>query len=478
MNDTNLSQEIDVVMIYQDYDTVELAIQQIMELELKFKAYKYESNNIKKILELNPKVLLLSSNNLKRTIKLYIDYLEGYEKKIAPHSTILLINNRETFSAYSVCESDLFDDYVIINSAKEPYRLKLSLSKQLKIFKEQQNHILEELISNSEKQLTSCIEHCETINTNTSAKIQNILNELQLNNNLIKEDINYKRILKNKNTLNDITEQPTEKNVINKEPVYKILIAEPSNLFGRVIEEMFLETNFEYVLVNDGEEALLYIEKFKPDVALIAYDLPTLNGIELTKNIRNKGNNLPIIAYTHSRDKNIINNWIPLGLNDYILKPSTKNIILNNVINAIKKPIEVIPHNNNSINSEIKWIEEFSVGNENMDNQHKVLFSIINDFFREEGEESSIKIFNNLRSYMESHFEAEEKLMKEINYNDIIEHTKQHDEIRKQFFILSKKLEKYNIDIYHKIAFFLYKWLSNHILRSDMEYKSYALLKK
>jgi hypothetical protein len=87
MNDTNLSQEIDVVMIYQDYDTVELAIQQIMELELKFKAYKYESNNIKKILELNPKVLLLSSNNLKRTIKLYIDYLEGYEKKIAPHST-------------------------------------------------------------------------------------------------------------------------------------------------------------------------------------------------------------------------------------------------------------------------------------------------------------------------------------------------------------------------------------------------------
>ena len=51
---------------------------------------------------------------------------------------------------------------------------------------------------------------------------------------------------------------------------YKVLIAEPSNLFSNVIDKMFAETVFKYSLVHDGEAALAQITAFNPDVILMA----------------------------------------------------------------------------------------------------------------------------------------------------------------------------------------------------------------
>ena len=83
--------------------------------------------------------------------------------------------------------------------------------------------------------------------------------------------------------------------------------------------------------------------------------------------------------------------------------------------------------------------------------------------------------FKNLSSYIDLHFESEENLLKQINYPGTEEHIKKHTELKSKFHLLENKLENYDIDIHHKIAMFLYSWLAKHILKSDMEYKSYAL---
>jgi CheY-like chemotaxis protein len=139
---------------------------------------------------------------------------------------------------------------------------------------------------------------------------------------------------------------------------YKILIAEPSDLFTRVIEEMFSETAFKYLLVNDGQAALMQIEAFNPDVVLLAYDLPTISGLDVTRVIRKQGNKVPVVAYTHQRDKSMINHWIPLGISGYLIKPSKKSSILKSVSKAVKYPIEIIHYNKNADKDDIKWIPE------------------------------------------------------------------------------------------------------------------------
>jgi hemerythrin-like metal-binding protein len=321
----------------------------------------------------------------------------------------------------------------------------------------------------------------EEMNENVSTNIQNIidqLTELKINKSAIKNEVVKIQSSKKKMTVGvntDLLISDDEKIESNKPTCYKVLIAESSDLFARAIEEILSETAFKYRLVNDGQTAISEIDKFKPDVVLLSYDLPTLNGIEITKNIREKGNKVPIIAYTHHRDKAVIKRWVPFGLSGYLIKPSKKSIILQNITKAVNNPIEIILHNKASDKAEIQWIPEYTVGNKEIDEQHKVLFTIINDFFQQDNKPAAIMLFKNLSSYIDLHFESEENLLKQINYPETTEHIKIHKELRAKFYLLEKKLEDYDIDVHHKIAMFLYNWLAKHILKSDMEYKSYAL---
>ena len=383
MKTIKLANHPDVVMIYQDRDIVEPALQQIKELELDFKAVKYTPDKMHDIARMEPKVILLSSNNVQNTIQLYIDYLEEYEQNIAPHSAVLLISNRETSRSFLACENGLFDNYVIINPLNEPYRLKFVLLQELQIIESHKNNSLELLVSEGEDQLASCIEHgvalkksflhevnkcsdnietahkslntlendeaksvlqnliglsLEEMNDNVNADIDNILeqlHELKANNASLKQGIEKQHSPKKKTIVGVNTELLTSTDAkVSPEHSsrYKILIAESSDLFTRVIDEIFSETVYKYVLVNDGEAALMQIARFKPDVVLLAYDLPTINGIEITRIIREEGNTLPIIAYTHHRDKQVIKEWIPLGLSGYLIKPSKKSAILKRAI--------------------------------------------------------------------------------------------------------------------------------------------------
>ena len=517
----------DVVMVYQDREVVEPTIKQIMELGLDFKAYKHNPKIMHDMAKMEPKVLLLSSNDVKNTIQYYIDYLEEYEQNIAPHSAVLLINNRETLNAYLACENGLFDNYVIINPLNEPYRLKLVLLQELHIIESHKNNSLDLLISEGEDQLASCIEHgvalkksfihkvnqcgesllsvtnhsfeniadmeakevlqnliglsIDEMNDNVSADIQNILtqlNQLKLNHDSIKETVE-KQNTQNKKTAVGVNTKLLTSDVEDetqfKSSRYKVLIAEPSNLFTRVIEEIFSETVFKYLLVNDGKSALSQITQFKPDVILLAYDLPKINGLEVTKIIRREGNKVPVIAYAHLRDKYVLREWSQQGLSNYLIKPLKKSVILANVNHAVKNPDEIITFDESSIQTEIHWEPEYSVGNVDMDNQHKELFESINEFFRQDNKQSAIILFESLSSYIDLHFESEENLLRQINYPLTDEHIKEHEELRHNFNTLRKRLDHYDVDIQHKIGMFLYNWMANHIVKSDMEYKAYAL---
>lgn len=514
----------DVVMIYQERDDVELAIQQIVELDIDFKAYKYNPKKRQNLTEMRPKVLLLSSNNIKTTIELYISYLEKYEQNIAPHSAILLINNRETYRAYLACENGLFDNYVIINPLNEPHRLKLVLLQELKLIESHKNIGLEQLISEGEDELASCIEHGVTLkksftqyvdsykneltvaatdshsnseaalvlqkligisfdemNENVSAEIQMILNqliELKQNHQNLREGVEKCHTPKKKTVvgLNKALLMGEEQNHdANKTSRFKVLIAEPSDLFTRVIDEIFSETVFKYLLVNDGESALTHIASFKPDVLLLAYDLPNINGLEITRTLRDANANIPVIAYVHPRDKAIIKRWIPLGISGYLVKPSKRSAILSSISKAVKDPIKTIRSQAANGTDVIQWIPEYSIGNREIDEQHKVLFTMVNGFFHQEGKENAMVLFQNLSSYIDLHFNAEENLLRQINYPDTEEHIKKHEELREKFERLQEKLADYDIDVHHRIAMFLYNWLAKHILKSDMAYRAYAL---
>lgn len=123
----------------------------------------------------------------------------------------------------------------------------------------------------------------------------------------------------------------------------------------------------------------------------------------------------------------------------------------------------------------IKWKDEYSIGVERIDNQHKHLFEIankayevLNNEFYTDKYDKIVEILNELEDYTIFHFKDEENLMKQLGYKKLLSHKVEHDDfINKIKSIDLEKVDyeqdKYLLDIFN----FIVDWLVNHIIEKD-----------
>ena len=126
----------------------------------------------------------------------------------------------------------------------------------------------------------------------------------------------------------------------------------------------------------------------------------------------------------------------------------------------------------------MEWSENFSVGKQEIDDQHKELFRILNDIdavIRKE-EFSYLNLANivsELEKYVKYHFDYEENLMYKRAYPGISEHTTAHNTFR------DKLQNTYILDIqkpvqfYYDMSDYLVKWLTEHIMQADKRLGEY-----
>lgn len=124
----------------------------------------------------------------------------------------------------------------------------------------------------------------------------------------------------------------------------------------------------------------------------------------------------------------------------------------------------------------VRWSEKYTLGNKKIDKEHKGIFKLANDaFFKSKKGVDKIelkKIVVELLSSFKSHFENEEKMMEDINYEGIYEHKETHNSIlhRIEKFIKDiSDLDRESFDT--ELAFIIEKQLVNHILEEDMKIK-------
>jgi len=84
----------------------------------------------------------------------------------------------------------------------------------------------------------------------------------------------------------------------------------------------------------------------------------------------------------------------------------------------------------------INWVESFASGNQIIDDQHKSLFTLANQFIQTElGEKSNLqfaeRVYDNLLTHFIQHTQFEERLMVEIGFPEalIVEHHQEHQNI-------------------------------------------------
>ena len=122
----------------------------------------------------------------------------------------------------------------------------------------------------------------------------------------------------------------------------------------------------------------------------------------------------------------------------------------------------------------IKWTEKYSVGMDEIDNQHKGLVIIIKEVFNlmSEGQAKNKlnEIFDHLTDYTKKHFYTEEKMMIKYAYSSYDEHVEEHSKFIDKLESLKSEFKDGKVTISLEVLSLLKDWLLNHILISDKKY--------
>ena len=121
-----------------------------------------------------------------------------------------------------------------------------------------------------------------------------------------------------------------------------------------------------------------------------------------------------------------------------------------------------------------EWKEEYSVGIEKLDGQHKEIVTHLNSLYQAlkegKGKEALDSILNGLVQYTKKHFTTEESLLKLYKYPGYDEHKQKHQKMTEHVIKLKQQFDSGDISSPIQITNFLKDWLSKHIVGTDKAY--------
>jgi hemerythrin len=127
----------------------------------------------------------------------------------------------------------------------------------------------------------------------------------------------------------------------------------------------------------------------------------------------------------------------------------------------------------------IEWSDALSVGVKEIDDQHKGLINMLNELNKAIqggwGKEARKEVIDKLIEYTRVHFTTEESVMRISGYPDVEAHKKQHETL---IVMVSDYVKKYEQDpnaSSYDLLFFLKRWLTEHIVKTDKTLGEYLV---
>ena len=125
----------------------------------------------------------------------------------------------------------------------------------------------------------------------------------------------------------------------------------------------------------------------------------------------------------------------------------------------------------------LNWDDSYSVSIRAFDEQHRHLFDLLNQLHdaMKAGKSSIVlgPVLQELVRYAATHFESEERIMRQHRYPMLSEHRKQHQELAAQVVDFEQKHRAGTVLLGLPLMEFLRSWLTHHIVESDCRYSGY-----
>ena len=118
----------------------------------------------------------------------------------------------------------------------------------------------------------------------------------------------------------------------------KILLVDDSKTMRNIQKGILAQLGYtEIEEAQDGLDALSKAGAFDPDLLLVAWNMPNMDGLTFVKTYRQNGKTQPVIMVTTEAEKSRVVEAIKAGVNNYVVKPFTPDLLSQRISETLSR---------------------------------------------------------------------------------------------------------------------------------------------
>jgi len=127
----------------------------------------------------------------------------------------------------------------------------------------------------------------------------------------------------------------------------RILVVDDSQYMRKLVRNLLINVGVKNVHeASDGIAGLEAIRTILPDVVIVDWEMPLLNGAEMVRIVRSPGvfpvPDIPIIMLTAHGERWRVVEAVRLGVNEFMVKPVSSKGLLDRIISIMASPRPIV----------------------------------------------------------------------------------------------------------------------------------------
>ncbi|OOZ39243.1 hypothetical protein BOW53_12340 [Solemya pervernicosa gill symbiont] len=340
-----------------------------------------QSDGVKLFIEHRPSILMLAFEEVEKAEHFYLS-LFRHDSHIQqhPHQTLLLCKASDSEKAYQLFKSGSIDDYVADRPLYDPHRLHMSVKQSLERHRidhhrqlnsrleqlssgvDQFNNLTRKMVETGTSQSRDSLRKFHLFTNRLSDDIKQLEKEMRgqsrgdsslitsrfddlLITNLNEGGTAFEKLLTDNEQWFDefnmsYTENIAELQKIRPTPKrIKALFIDDDELYLELIADMLDDEFTEIIATSDCSQALANLPIINPDIVLLDYKMPIIDGIKALKIIKSdhKTAAIPVIMLTGAHSRELVEQSLHAGADGFIVKPGDRNLILEKIHSIISE---------------------------------------------------------------------------------------------------------------------------------------------
>jgi YesN/AraC family two-component response regulator len=131
----------------------------------------------------------------------------------------------------------------------------------------------------------------------------------------------------------------------------KVLIVDDEYSTRKIIRSLLISAGIDHIYdAADGPSGLDAVRTLAPDIVLLDWDMPGMDGAEFTHRVRSPNAvlcpNVPIIMLTCHGERSHVLEAMRLGVHEFLLKPVSNEALLARIMSVFSKLRHTMPRGN------------------------------------------------------------------------------------------------------------------------------------